>query len=104
MKTSDNTHRSRVLAYTLRHDKNSPIEREGWLSIEYLTSKKDFSYDEIRNIVENDEKCRFELSTNQTKVRALYGHSVPVDLQMDCTIPPCQTISWHLHESLNRHF
>lgn len=90
MKIVNNSYRSRVLAYILRHDNKSPIKQGGWLSVDYLISVKEFSYEEIVNIVLNDEKMRFELNEDHTLIRALYGHSVPVDLGLKCKVPPEQ--------------
>lgn len=90
MKTSNDNRRSRILAYILRHDKKAPIKHGGWISVDYLISEKEFSYKELVNIVLNDEKMRFEFNDDQTLIRALYGHSVPVDLGLMCKIPPVQ--------------
>lgn len=90
MKTSNDNLRSRTLAYILRHDKKSPIKHGGWLSVDYLISEKEFSYEEIVNIVLSDEKMRFEFNDDLTLIRALYGHSVPVDLGLECKVPPEQ--------------
>lgn len=90
MNTSNDHLRSRTLAYILRHDKKSPIKQGGWLSVDYLISEKEFSYEEIVNIVLNDEKMRFEFNDDHTLVRALYGHSVPVDLGLECKVPSVQ--------------
>lgn len=90
MKNLNKSYRSRVLAYILRHDKKSPIKQEGWLSIVYIISEKAFSYEEIVNIVFNDEKMRFEFNDGYTFFRALYGHSVPMDLGLECKVPPVQ--------------
>lgn len=90
MKSVNKIYRSRFLAYILRHDKKSPIEQGGWLSVDYLISGKEFSYEEIANIVLNDEKMRFEFNDDYTSIRALYGHSVPVDLGLKCKVPPAQ--------------
>lgn len=43
MKSVNKNHRSRVLAYILRHDKKTPIKQGGWLSVDYLISEKEFS-------------------------------------------------------------
>jgi RNA:NAD 2''-phosphotransferase len=85
--TDDNLRRSKNLAYILRHDTESPFEPNGWLSVEYLTTQKGYTLDEIVEIVSISNR-RFELSSDHRRVRALYGHSVPIDLQMDSVKPP----------------
>lgn len=87
MSVTDN-HRSRSLAYILRHDKTTPFEPAGWVETEYLVRVKDFTAEEIREIVANDKKCRYELTGDGCRVRALYGHSVNVDLCLDGKEPP----------------
>lgn len=103
MKTGNENHRSRVLAYILRHDKKSPIKHGGWISVDYLISEKEFSYEELVNIVLSDEKMRFEFNDDHTLIRALYGHSVPVDLGLMCKVPPSAIISWNIYKCLSRH-
>lgn len=88
MKTEKKNHSSRVLAYILRHDMKSPIKPGGWLAVDYLISQKGFSYEELVHIVCNDEKMRFEFNDGHTLIRALYGHSLPVDLGIECKVPP----------------
>lgn len=82
--------RSCKLAYILRHDKNTPLEEGGWLPVDYLIAKENYSLEELRNIVSSDEKCRFELDEENLRVRALYGHSLPVDLKLECKTPPAK--------------
>lgn len=89
-KTGNENLRSRVLAYILRHDKKSPIKHGGWISVDYLISEKEFSFEELVNIVLSDGKMRFEFNDDHTHIRALYGHSVSVDLGLECKVPPAR--------------
>ncbi len=91
-KVSESEKRGRKLAYILRHDRHSPIDIGGWVRIEYLVSKG-FSIDETKELVDTDSKHRFEFSKSGRMVRALYGHSVNVELNLVPTEPPM--FLWH---------
>jgi putative RNA 2'-phosphotransferase len=77
---------SRFLSYLLRHrPKEYPLvfDPQGftdWHAVVEIVQERyyDVTLDEIRAVVTNAEKKRFELQDD--KVRATYGHSFPVDL------------------------
>ena len=46
------------------------------------------SLQDLQQIVESDNKGRFEFSEDKSSVRALYGHSINVDLGLEPTTPP----------------
>lgn len=56
--------------------------------MDYITQYKGIATDEILLIVRKDAKKRFELNGNTTKVRAIYGYSLKVNLSYDCKTPP----------------
>lgn len=80
--------RSRKLSYLLRHDYNYCYETDGWRLVSDLVDNHSFSVEEIEQIVHYDTKGRFELNDDKSKVRALYGHSVNVDLSLSIDTPP----------------
>lgn len=80
--------KSKQLAYLLRHDKNYDFEIGGWRELTDLCQLHSFTTEEIFDIVSNDTKGRFEFDFEKTKVRALYGHSVEVDLLLHKQEPP----------------
>lgn len=80
--------KSKQLAYLLRHDCNYDFEDGGWRELRDLCQLHSFTTEEIVNIVSNDNKGRFELNEDKTKVRALYGHSIKVNLLLSIEIPP----------------
>lgn len=86
---------SRKLAYILRHDKEAAIEMEigGWLPVTYLMEKMALSIEEIEMIINSDNKGRFELSESGKMVRACYGHSVNIELNLTPAEPP--EFLWH---------
>lgn len=76
---------SRLLAYLLRHDQTIERSKEGFVPIEVALSKirRKFPWIEenhLREILDGDEKGRFEISGKN--IRARYGHSVPVELDL----------------------
>lgn len=79
---------SRKLSYLLRHDCNYCYEADGWRLVSDLVDNHSFSLEEIGQIVHHDTKGRFELNDDKSKVRALYGHSVKVDLALSNDTPP----------------
>lgn len=89
MKNNGNkTKVSNVLSYLLRHDKTYKFETGGWRSVENLVQDKGFTIEQLCDFVANDPKGRFEFNDNKTKIRALYGHSIPVEMDYtECTPP-----------------
>ena len=87
---------SRFLSYLLRHrPKEYPLafDRHGfvaWSEIVDLVRERfyDATEEEIRAVVAESEKKRFELSDD--KVRATYGHSFPVELGLEPVEPPAK--------------
>lgn len=80
--------RSRKLAYLLRHDCGYRYETGGWRLVSDLIDNHSFTSEEIEVIVSTDVKGRFELNEDKTKVRALYGHSVEIELMLHSQCPP----------------
>lgn len=71
--------RSRELAFILRHGPEkveSSLDSSGWMPVQDLL-KHGWTMTEISDIVETDNKGRYELSGDSRKIRALQGHSVP---------------------------
>jgi len=87
---------SRFLTFLLRHrPKEYPLafDAQGfvaWPDLVQLVQDRfqDITEDEIRAVVTDSEKKRFELREN--RVRATYGHSFPVALGSEAMEPPSQ--------------
>lgn len=84
--------KSKRFAYLLRHDRNYDFEIGGWRELTDLCLRHSFTTDDVVDIVSNDDKCRFEFNSDKTKVRALYGHSVEVDLLLRRQEPPLRLL------------
>lgn len=87
---------SKFLAYVLRHHPESiglELDPRGWAHLPSLIEKanrsgKNLSRELIRKIIDNSEKQRFRLSDDGSYIRAGYGHSVDVDLELEPQQPP----------------
>jgi putative RNA 2'-phosphotransferase len=78
---------SKFVSFLLRHDPQGLVmDEEGFVDLDELVSKVKGSFpcvDEgfLRRLVEESERKRFEIVGN--RIRALYGHSVPVYLRLE---------------------
>ena len=89
MKQKSLTKKSVFLSYLLRHKPESAgltLGQHGWVSTQALVASTDLTFDEIDQIVAEDEKGRY--SINEGMIRANQGHSVSVDLQLKKAVPP----------------
>lgn len=80
------TYHSKRLAYLLRHSKLP--NHKGWIKVDVVQNELGLSLLDIQKIVHEDTKGRFEFSEDKSSVRALYGHSIDVNLGLEPTIPP----------------
>lgn len=78
--------KSRHLAYLLRHELADA--KGGWVKVNVLVNEYHFTKEELWDIVMNDDKGRYQFSEDGTSVRALYGHSIKVDLELQRANPP----------------
>ena len=86
---SDFIQKETNLAYLLRHDhKNYPFDIHAWREVRDLVENHGYSREEIEDIVANSSKQRFEFSDDKLWIRARYGHSFKVDLQLEPAEPP----------------
>ncbi len=91
---------SRRLSYLLRHNPEQfevEVDTQGFADLEIVADRLGISPKDIRAVVEGSSKRRFEIDGG--RVRALYGHSVGVDLRLPPVTPP-ETLyhgtSWRL--------
>lgn len=85
--------RSKQLAYLLRHDLEAyrvgKIDDNGWRNTIELQEDYGYTQDELQEIVDTDTKGRYELSEDKLYIRALQGHSIPVEVDNIVeSIPP----------------
>jgi putative RNA 2'-phosphotransferase len=84
---------SKFLSYVLRHNPQSiglALEKNGWASVADIlkNSKVHFSFDELKYVVENNDKKRFLFNDDFSLIKANQGHSVKVELKFEEIIPP----------------
>ncbi|MDR8393965.1 RNA 2'-phosphotransferase [Aliifodinibius sp. S!AR15-10] len=87
---------SKFLSYILRHHPESiglEVDRQGWAHLPSLVEKannsgRSVSEDIIQKIIAQSDKQRFRLSDDGNYIRAGYGHSIDVDLDLDPIRPP----------------
>jgi len=77
---------SKYMSYLLRHNpENLKMDKHGFVNLNELLAKimERFSVNKefIFKIVEESDRKRFEIVGN--KVRALYGHTIPVKLELE---------------------
>lgn len=94
--SEDLTTLSKFLSYLLRHHPEEiglNLDRNGWAQVEELIKKankhgKHLSRDTLEKVIQHGSKKRFILSEDGAYIRAGYGHSINVDLDLEPTSPP----------------
>ena len=81
-------HQGKKLSYLLRHDKSYDFDEHGWREVSDLVANHGFTMEELREIVDTNNKQRYEFSENMTRIRARQGHSIQVDVELAEVTPP----------------
>lgn len=82
--------KSKFLSLILRHNPdagNITLDKNGWAKVYEVLFNLDLTIDELKNIVETNDKKRFEFNNDFTKIRARQGHSIDVDVELRTYIP-----------------
>lgn len=87
---------SKRLSLHLRHDPQGlgiTLEDGGWVEVDVFLqafSKKHFpiSFEELQQVVRENDKQRFGFDETGSKIRAHQGHSAKVDLRLEPQTPP----------------
>lgn len=87
---------SKSLSFWLRHnpgDIGIMIGNDGWTDIDELIEKAadkgvEFTFDELKEVVKNNDKQRFSISEDETLIRANQGHSIEVEMKFKEAVPP----------------
>ena len=106
----DYTKLSKEISYALRHapwEYELELDPDGYVPIEQLLAaiNEDSSYDrmitvdDLKYIIDNSEKKRHEIQGGM--IRALYGHTVPVHISKDPTVPPDTLYHGTTHRALS---
>lgn len=99
---------SRVLSKVLRHEPELlriRLDASGWVDVDELLTRLNqargspgapkrirslppMTYALLHDVVSTSDKSRFALSADGARIRAVQGHSVPVDLHYPAVTPP----------------
>jgi putative RNA 2'-phosphotransferase len=84
---------SKFLSLILRHNPESigiTLGKNGWASVADILnrSKLRFSFEELKQVVEQNDKKRFSFNDDLTLIKANQGHSVKIELEFQKIIPP----------------
>lgn len=91
---ANKTHIGKYLAFILRHDPDSiglKLDKNGWADIDELIRKSKnvkLTRELIEEIVRTDNKQRYRISDDGSKIRASQGHSIKIDLGLKPKKPP----------------
>ena len=86
----------KFISLVLRHSPETiglKLDENGWADVKELiekskTKKYFFSFDDLVEIVETNDKKRYSFNDKKTKIRANQGHSIDVDLNLQPIEPP----------------
>jgi len=87
---------SKFLSLVLRHEPGKigiTLDENGWTGCQELIEAagrhgKHFDHAMLLKVVRENDKQRFSISADGTRIRANQGHSVQVDLGLEARIPP----------------
>ncbi len=87
---------SKFLSLVLRHRPELigiELDKHGWTDVNDLLEKAatkgvTIDFEKLKTIVEKNDKKRFSFSSDNKKIRANQGHSVPVELEYEKKTPP----------------
>lgn len=95
----DNARLVKISKYLSKHLRHQPerlglmLAPGGWVEVDHLLAvcarhQFSISREELSEVVALNDKQRFSFDETGTLIRANQGHSVPVDLQLEPTMPP----------------
>lgn len=102
MKTMNLTNISKYISLILRHKPETigiMLDEHGWANVWELiegireTQSPEFDMEALEEIVQTDNKQRYSFNEDKTLIRANQGHSIPVDVELQETVPP--EYLWH---------
>ncbi len=81
---------SKFLSKILRHDPESVgivLDKNGWANVSDIKKILKVNQEELNEIVETNDKKRFEFDTFKSRIRARQGHSIEVDVELQIYVP-----------------
>lgn len=86
---------SKFLSLVLRHKPQAVgirLDGAGWADVQELVSGMSkflpFNFNMLEEIVRTDAKQKYTFNADKTRIRAIDGHSIPVDLELNTMKPP----------------
>ena len=102
---------SKFISLVLRHKPDSiglKLDDNGWADVHELITclsiyqkNKSFTKELLNEIVQTNDKKRFEYNQDGCKIRARQGHSVDVDLNYSPSIPPFNLFHGTAHKYID---
>lgn len=83
--------RGKFLSFALRHnpaEAGITLNEQGWTDVAKLLEVFGWKMEDLNQIVENNNKKRYEFNEEKTQIRACQGHSVEVSLELQTKEPP----------------
>lgn len=83
--------KSKFLSMLLRHKPEElglSMDENGWVLIKDLLEKTKWSLSALDYIVITNNKKRFEYDETKDKIRAVQGHTIEVELDLEKIVPP----------------
>ena len=80
--------KGKELSFLLRHDKDYEFDEHGYREVNDLVKNHNFTIELLNEIVETNDKKRYEFNSDKTKIRARQGHSINVDVELKEMTPP----------------
>jgi len=89
-------HLSKFISLLLRHKPETiglQLDENGWANVDELIEKSNrkgvkFNFDDLKFIVQNCNKTRYDFNEDFSKIRANQGHSIQVNLELKVVEPP----------------
>lgn len=96
MNEIENKRISKFLSLILRHQPEIielKLDENGWAEVNELITKSakgrmHFSFEDLKEVVETNNKKRFAFNEDKTMIRASQGHSIDKDLALKTIQPP----------------
>ncbi|REC80573.1 RNA 2'-phosphotransferase [Chryseobacterium elymi] len=96
MNEIENKRISKFLSLILRHQPETiqlTLDENGWADVDELITKAakgrmHFTFEDLEEVVETNNKKRFAFNEDKTRIRASQGHSIDIDLALKSLQPP----------------
>lgn len=76
------------LSFLLRHDTEYDFDEHGYREVNDLIKNHGYTRAELDEIVETNDKKRYEFNNTKTKIRARQGHSISINVDLKEAVPP----------------